>query len=220
MMALTILGFVLLVTYGVFRMGLSAWEKGESSREGFQKMRVTVQLLSQQIKSLMPYKIKSQKAEGDFLAFEGKARSVKFVSTMSLTTRRPSGFVYVYYEFLGGGGTGGRLVQYERRVVNKNFMDEIPLEQDKVPIFAGLADAIFEYYQEEDQEKTRSAGWLSEWNAKDEKELPKALRITLFPQKRERVGEELPIVILASLPSSRYEELSTGPTRATAAVTR
>jgi len=221
MVALTILGFVLLVTFGVFRLGLSAWEKGESSREGFQKMRVTIQLLSQQIKSLMPYKIKSQKAEGDFLAFEGRTRSLKFVSTLSLTTRRPSGFVYVYYEFQGGAGTGGRLVQYERRVVNKNFLEEIPPEQDKVPLFDGLADVTFEYYQEEDPQKTRSAGWLGEWNAKDEKELPRAIRIILVPQKREGTGEEPPIVILASLPSTRYEELSSEPARTTAAaVTR
>lgn len=209
MLTLTLLGFILLVTFGVFHMGLSAWEKGESSREKFQKTRVAAQLLSQQIKSLMPYKIKSQKAEGDFLAFEGKARSLKFVSTLSLKTRRPSGFVYVYYEFQEGGGTGGRLLQYERRVVNKNFMDEDPPEQDKVPIFDGLADVRFEYYQEEDQEKTRSAGWLGEWNAKEEKELPRAMRMTLVPQK----GEEPPIVILASFPSSRYEQVSTGPVR-------
>jgi general secretion pathway protein J len=209
MVTLTILGFVLLVTFGVFRLGLSAWEKGERSREKFQKTRIAVQLLSQQIKSLMPYKVKSQKAEGDFLAFEGRARSLKFVSTLSLKTRRPSGFVYVYYEFQEGGQAGGRILQYERRVVNKNFMDEDPPEQDKVPIFDGLADVRFEYYQEEDQEKTRSAGWLEEWNAKEEKELPRALRMTLVPLRR----EEPPIEILASLPSSRYEEISAGPVR-------
>ncbi len=212
-MTLTILGFVLLVTFGVFRLGLSAWEKGESSREKLQKTRIAVQLLSQQIKSLMPYKIKSQKAEGDFLAFEGKARSLKFVSTLSLKTRRPSGFVYVYYEFQEGGKAGGRILQYERRVVNKNFMDESPPEEDKIPIFDGLADVRFEYYQEEDQEKTRLGGWVEEWNAKEEKELPRALRMTLVPQKRESQGEEPPMVILASLPSNRYEEVSTGPVR-------
>jgi len=217
MVALTIPGFVLLVTFGVFRMGLSAWEKGESSKEKFQKTRVAAQLLSQQIKSLMPYKIKSQKAEGDFLAFEGKPRSLKFVSTLSLKTRRPSGFVYVFYEFQPGGPTGGRILQYERRVVNKNFMDEDPPEQDKVPIFDGLADVRFEYYQAEDQEKTRLAGWVEEWSAKDQKELPTALRITLVPQKREITGEEPPIVILASFPSSRYEEVATGPVRTTGA---
>ena len=216
MVTLTILGFVLLVTFGVFRLGISAWEKGESSKEEFQKMRIASQLLSQQIKSLMPYKIKSQKAEGDFLAFEGKARSLKFVSTLSLKTRRPSGLVYVSYEFKEGGNAGGLLLQYERRVVNKNFMDDNPPEEDKVPIFDGLADVRFEYYREEDQEKTRMAEWVGEWSAKEEKELPSALRMTLIPQKRERKGEESTIVILASLPSSRYEEVSKGPVRTTA----
>jgi hypothetical protein len=88
-------------------------------------------------------------------------------------------------------------------------MDEDPLEQDKVPIFDGLADVRFEYYQEEDQEKTRPAGWVEEWNAKEAKELPRALRMTLVPQKIGGREEESPIVILASFPSNRYEEVGT-----------
>ena len=210
-MTLTILGFVLLVTFGVFRLGLSAWEKGESSKEEFQKTRIAAQLLSQQIKSLMPYKIKSQKAEGDFLAFEGKPRSLKFVSTLSLKTRRPSGFVYVFYEFQQGGPAGGRILQYERRVVNKNFMDEDPPEEDKVPIFDGLADVRFEYYQAEDQEKTRLAGWVEEWSAKDQKELPTALRITLVPQKREIRGRNPRLSFWHLFPRVATKRLRQGP---------
>ena len=68
---LTVLGFILLVIFGAFRLGLSAWERGESTKEEYQKVRIITQLISQQIKSSVPYKIKTQKAEGNYLAFEG-----------------------------------------------------------------------------------------------------------------------------------------------------
>ena len=213
MVTLTILGFILLMIFGVFRLGLSAWEKGESSKEEYQRMRISSQLVSQQIKSIIPYKIKSQKAEGDYLAFEGKARSLKFVSTLSLKGYRPSGFVYAFYEFQEDGEKGGRLILYEQRVLNKNFMDEAPPQDAALPLFEGLAEVRFEYYQEEDPEKNRSGAWVDQWDAKEEKELPKALRITIVPPKGAREAEGLSTVILASLPANRYEEVRPGPVR-------
>jgi Type II secretion system (T2SS), protein J len=213
MVTLTILGFILLMIFGVFRLGLSAWEKGESTKEEFQKMRIASQLIAQQVKSVIPYKIKSQKAEGDFLAFEGKAHSLKFVSTLSLKTRQPSGFVYAFYEFQEGGEKGGRLVLYEGRVLNKNFMDEPPPQEAAVPLFEGLSEVRFEYYQEENAEKNQAGAWVDQWSAKEEKELPKALRMTLIPRKGAGPPEELSTVILASLPAIRYEEVLSGPVR-------
>src|SRR4030042_1900566 len=94
MVTLTVLGFVLLMILGAFRLGLSAWEKGESTKEEYQKVRIISQLISQQIKSIVPYKVKTQKAEGDYLAFEGKVRSLRFVSAFPIKGKQPEGFVY------------------------------------------------------------------------------------------------------------------------------
>src|SRR5512136_2860583 len=74
---LTILGFILLIIFGAFRLGLSAWERGESTKEEYQKVRIISQLISQQLKSIVAYKIKTQQAEGNYLAFEGKAHSLR-----------------------------------------------------------------------------------------------------------------------------------------------
>ena len=73
--ALTILGFIILMVSGTFRLGLSSWEKGDSIREDYQKIRMISQMVSRQIKSVVPYKFKTEKAEGDYLAFEGKPHS-------------------------------------------------------------------------------------------------------------------------------------------------
>jgi prepilin-type N-terminal cleavage/methylation domain-containing protein len=68
---MTILGFILVIIYQIFRLGLSSWEKGESAAEEYQKIRIVSQLLSQQVKSAFPYEVKTKKAEGNYLAFEG-----------------------------------------------------------------------------------------------------------------------------------------------------
>src|SRR5512136_1586864 len=73
MITLTILGFILLIIFGGFRLSFSAWERGDSTKEELQRRRIITQLISQQIKSIVPYRIKTEKAEGDYLAFQGKS---------------------------------------------------------------------------------------------------------------------------------------------------
>jgi general secretion pathway protein J len=209
---LTILGFILLIIFGAFRLGISAWEKGESSREEYQKVRAVSQLVSRQLKSMVPYKIKTEKAEGDYLAFEGSARSLKFVSALSMKAKQPEGFVYTIYEFKDGGNEGGRLVVYEQRVlIRKNFFEEQPNEESGVPLIEGISDIRFEYYQEEDSLKNRKEGWVEEWNAKEEKELPRAVRMTVTYKSGQSEKEETPMTLLASVSANRFEDVKPPP---------
>jgi general secretion pathway protein J len=210
---MTILGFLLVVVYGVFGMGRSAWERGDGIREKYQKFRIISRLVSSQIKSTVPLKVKSEKAEGDFLAFAGASQSLKFVSALSLKSGRPEGLIYTVYEFQEGGGEGGKLVVYERKALNKNFMEEPPKEESGVSLLEDLSSVRFEYFREEDPNKNREAEWVEEWNAKEENELPRALRITILRNKNREGQEEAPWTIFASLPSNRYEEIRTGTTR-------
>src|SRR5512139_1278264 len=90
---LTILGFICLIIFGAFRLGLSAWERGESVKDEYQEARIVSQLITQQVKSAVPFKIKSQQAEGDYLAFEGDVHSLRFVSALPIKGKQPEGFV-------------------------------------------------------------------------------------------------------------------------------
>ena len=210
---LTILGLILIVISEAFRLGLSAWERGESTREEYQKVRAISQLVCPQIKSSIPYKIKTQKAEGDYLAFEGKPHSMKFVSALPIKARQPQGFVYVIYEFQEEGKEGGRLVYYEQRVLNKNFFEEKPDEELGVSLCEGISDVRFEYFRREDKDKNWTEGWVDEWNAKEEKELPKALRMKITLKNKNIDKEEVPLTLLASISANRFEEVRTGATR-------
>jgi len=214
MVTLTVLGFVLLMIFGAFRLGLSAWERGESIKEEYQKVRIISQLISQQMKSIVPYKIKTKKAEGDYLAFEGKVGSLRFVSALPLKTKQAEGFVYVVYDFKEGRGEeGGSLVLYEQRVLNRDFFEDELKEKSGISLLEGITNVRFEYYQEEDVEKNQKEDWIEEWNAKEVKAFPKALKMTILQKNGKGKGEKNPIVLVASLPAYRFEEVRTTPAR-------
>jgi prepilin-type N-terminal cleavage/methylation domain-containing protein len=214
MVSLVVLGFILLIIFGVFKLGFSAWERGDSTKEEYQKVRIVSQLISQQVKSFVPYKIKTKKAEGDYLAFYGKQQSLKFVSTLPIKARQPEGFVYVVYEFKEGKGeNGGRLIIYEQRVLNRDFFEDELKEELGISLLEGITNVRFEYYQEEDSDKNLQEGWVEEWNAKETKALPRALKITILQKDGKDEEEEFPITLVASLPAHQFEEVKTIPAR-------
>ncbi len=207
---MTILSFILLIISGAFKLGLNAWERGAVTREDLQRERVTVQMLSRQIRSMVPYKIKTQKAEGDYLAFEGKPNSMRFVSALPLRSHRPEGFVFVLYEFKPVNQEGGRFLVYEQKMVNTYFCEISPNEEKGIPLMEGISNVRFEYYQEADREKNRAEEWKENWDTREEKELPRALRIT-FNYKNGR-KEEVSMNLLSSISANRFEEVRTMPT--------
>ena len=204
---LTIVGFILLIISGAFRLGLSTWERGESTRREYQKMRAVTQMISRQIKSIVPYKVKATKAEGDYLAFEGKATSLRFVSAFPIKGKQPEGFIYGIYEFKEEGKEGGRLILYEQKVLNKDLFEEPLKEESGATLIEGISKVRFEYYREGDPEKNQTEEWVEEWSAKEEKELPKALRMTITYKNGESEKKELPFTLLVSIPANRFEDI-------------
>ena len=213
--SLTILGFIILMVSGTFRLGLSAWEKGDSIKEDYQKIRMISQLVSRQIKSAVPYKVKTEKAQGDYLAFEGKAHSLRFVSALAMKTKRPEGFVYVVYQFKDEGEKKGRLVLYEQRALNRNFFEDDLKEDSALTLFEGVSQVRFEYYREANKEKNQTEGWVEEWNAKEENELPKILRMTATYWNEKGKEESSPVTVLAPVAAYQFEEVRMEITRRT-----
>jgi general secretion pathway protein J len=207
---LTILGFIVLMVSGTFRLGLSSWEKGDAIKEEYQKIRMTSQLVSRQMKSLVPYKIKTEQADGNYLAFDGKAHSLRFVSALSLKAQRPEGFVYVVYQFRDDGEKKGRLVLYEQRALNRDFFEDDLKEDSALTLFEGISQIRFEYFREADEEKSQTEEWVEEWNAKEVKTLPRAVRMTVTYRNEKGKEEVSPVTVLAAVSAYQYEEVRTG----------
>ncbi len=209
--SLTILGFILLIVFGGFRLGLSAWDRGESIKEEHQTGRIISQLVSRQVKSIVPYKAQTKKAEGDYLAFEGKPQSLKFVSSLPIKGNRAEGFVHTIYQFEENGKEGGRLILYEQRALNRNFFEEEIKKENRHILMEGVSKVLFEYYQEEDPSKNQSEQWLGEWNAKEMKELPGGVRMTVTFKEPE--GKESTLSLLLPISARKFEEIRTIPAR-------
>jgi general secretion pathway protein J len=206
---LTILGFILVIISGAFRLGISAWDRGESIKEEYQKIRIISQLVTRQVKSIVPYKIQTKKAEGDYLAFEGKAQSLRFVSALPVKTHQPEGFVYTIYQFKESDQNGGRLILYEQRVLNRDLLEEEPKEGIGIPLIEGVSRILFEYYQEEDLSKNQTEAWLEEWSAKEKKELPKCLKMTV--NFKDSKGKDPSFVLILPISAFQFEEIRTRP---------
>ncbi|MBM4337965.1 MAG: prepilin-type N-terminal cleavage/methylation domain-containing protein [Deltaproteobacteria bacterium] len=207
--SLTILGFILLIIFGAFRLGLSSWDRGELIKEEYQNIRIVSDLMTKQVKSVVPYKVRTKKAEGDYLAFEGKAQSVKFISTVSGKVHTTDGLVYTVYQFKEGKSNEGRLILYEQRVLNRDFFEEEPKEEEGIPLIEGVSKVLFEYYQEEDATKEQTEAWLEEWNAKEKKELPKCLRVALSLKKPD--GSDSSFTLVLPISAFQYEEVTRPP---------
>ena len=208
---LTILGFVLVMVLGLLRLGSTSWERGEAKVDHYQKQRVVLNLLSQQVKSSFPYKIKAQKAEGDYIAFLGAQDSLRFVSTFSITAKRPEGLVFVIYRVEEGKDSGKRLKMFEKRVLNKDFMEETPEEEKFLTLLEDLSEFGFEYFQEGEEEE-EVGEWAESWDGKDKRELPSQIRMVAKwgGEKKER---EETLTTLIAIPTLRYDDRAAGRVR-------
>ena len=201
---LAILSLFIITIFGGFRLGVGAWEKGEEIVEKSQKKTVIFDLLSQQVKSSFPYRIKAEKAEADYLAFMGESSSLRFVSAFSIKARRQEGLVFVMYRVEEGRPSGKVLKIYEKRVLNKNMMDETPKDEEFLTVTEDLSDLRFEYF-DEGEGKEETGEWVESWDSKEKKALPAQVKITFtWKEKREDLQMSLPSLI--SLPARVYDD--------------
>lgn len=208
---LTILGFVLVMVLGLLRLGTTSWERGEAKADHYQKQRVVLNLLSQQVKSSFPYKIKSQKAEGDYVVFLGARDSLRFVSTFSITAKRPEGLVFVIYRVEEGQDSEKLLKVFETRVLNKDFMEETPEEEKFLTLLGDLTEFGFEYFQEGEEEE-EAGEWGELWDAKDKRELPQQMRMVAKWGGKKGDPEET-LTTLVAIPTLRYDDRTAGRAR-------
>jgi general secretion pathway protein J len=200
----TILGLIVIVVFGALRLGTNAWERGGDQSELVQRRRVVLNLLSQQIKSAFPYKVKASKAEPDYIAFQGTPDSMQFVSAFSLKARRSEGLVVVYYRVEDGKGSEKVLKYFEKRALNKDFFEKMPDSDEYQTLLDDLSGLSFEYFKAGDDDD--SAGeWVTSYDGKDETELPRQMKIAAS-WKEKRGDAEVTLPATVSIPAYLYDD--------------
>lgn len=163
--AITILCLITVIIGGAFRLGIQAWEKGEKETGDSQRLRVLSSLLSQQLKSFYPYKIKMENKDEEVVLFKGGSDSITFVTT--LTDSSYGGFKWVRYDFRDGA-----LFYMEGLLPDKKFEEKINKNKDKEEIIDKNIDELqFSYLSSDDNE------WKESWDFGED--IPGAIKVSL-----------------------------------------
>jgi len=173
-LAVSIFSMVVAVMFSSFRLGLSAWKKGEKDIEFFQQIRAVSDLLRREINSTYPYKITPGLLDThkSFFAFFGKSDSLKFVSYANLHIKdRGLSLMEMWVE----DGKGLMVGEGAALVSNLSDLEDIPLRDEEMSfvISPDVEKIELRYF---DREKKEDEGeWLEQWNPKD-----KQSRLPLF----------------------------------------
>ena len=119
LVSFSLIGLVAVFIHLGYSVGLGAREKAEASLEAWQSAQASLDVLSRQIASMVPY-VSSQEHQDKpvpVLLFQSSPRSLGFVTTWSATSGFAGGLRLVRYfvaDSDSGSGTGRRLLLNER----------------------------------------------------------------------------------------------------------
>lgn len=158
--AFMILTLVLLGMGQGLYISQNAWKRGEAETAETQRLRILSSMLTQQLKSAHPYKIKVENEES--VLFEGKEESILFATTLADHTF--GGFKWVRYSFKDGS-----LYYKEGMLPDKELLKKV--DEDEELLEPDIETVRFEYYFEKEEQ------WTDSWDM--DEGMPDAVRITV-----------------------------------------
>ncbi len=159
-LAIAILSMVTLIIGSGLRLGINAWERGEAEANENQRLRVLSGLMSQQLKSVYPYKMEINNEK--FIVFRGEPNSIMFVTTLTDSFR--GGFKWVRYLY-----EDGILLYKESILPDKKLFEKI--SGDEEIIDSDIKEVRFTYLSSDKGE------WKESWGLGDG--IPDAVRIKI-----------------------------------------
>jgi general secretion pathway protein J len=161
-LSMTILSMVALIIGSGFRLGLQAWEKGETEVRSSQRLRSLPGLISQDLKSAFPYKMEIEKKK--IIVFEGGNNFVLLATTLSDPSE--GGFRWVKYLY---DSDTRSLIFNEGILPDKDFIEKTSEEGEIVD--RDIGEISFEYFSLEEEE------WTESWDFGEE--LPFAIKVNM-----------------------------------------
>jgi len=159
-LSMVILSLIMLIIGSGFRLGIDAWERGDKETNEIQKYRVLYGLMSQQIKSAYPYKMKID--EEKVVIFKGESDSIMFVTISKDSFFR--GFKWIRYSYKDGA-----LLYKEGALPDKKLLETISGNDEIME--SKIGNVKFSYF-------TSDAGkWEESWSMGDS--LPGAVMVKL-----------------------------------------
>jgi general secretion pathway protein J len=199
LISITIVGIILVIIMGAFRIGIRAWEKGEQDVESFQRQQIVLSILKRQLSSICRRPI-SIKGGGSFI-FSGNEKIIDFISSVSIIPGNAIGDVRVTYRVRQNNDNN----LYYLEIAERNFLtggaDETidMLEEDMVHVLiADVYDIRFEYLK---MAQNEAGEWQPVWDEGAETGLPAAVKCVLQMDEKKP-----PVTVVARILSQ--EEIS------------
>jgi general secretion pathway protein J len=169
-LALTIFALMGTILYGAFFLGHKALEKTQGSFEKNQKLRSFGDFLGSYIRSAYPYRTSSQDPT---FYFEGEQDRLTFVSSYSLAMGgRGMAKVHVSLENTNGGEGTVRLEEgVPVRLTDENGDSG---QRNSLVLQEGVREFRLAYLNPQFEDEK----WEERWNGKEQKDLPRAVRVT------------------------------------------
>lgn len=193
LISLTILGVIVVIIFGAFRIGIRAWEKGEKDVESRQRQRIVLDLIKRQLASICLSEVKDASQQPVLL--KGDNKSLEFVSHIPMVPGNQFGTVYVKYVVKSkNDGEMERLTFWEKNIVlldKETDMNDLH-EDDFFELFPGVQSIAFEYLKGGIDEETSQ--WQETWDQAIDEGFPLAIKLILIEDV-----EKAPIYVIARI---------------------
>lgn len=204
LISLTILGVILLIIMGAFRIGIRAWETGDRDVDAHQRQQMVFSILKRQLSSAVnqPVVMEDEKMENETkkgekpFVFRGDEASMDFISAIPAVPGNMAGNVQVGYQ-VGAEAEGEG---YFLEITEKNVFvqsggkkTDATEEPTAYPLLSGVHGIGFAYLKITPE----VSEWQAEWNPENDVGFPAAVRCIL-----QMAADKAPITLIARLPET------------------
>jgi len=199
LISLTILGVILLIIMGAFRVGIRAWETGDRDVDAHQHQQMVFSILKRQLSSAVnqPVVIEDETKKGEKLfVFRGDEASMEFISAIPAVPGNMAGNVHVGYKV----GAEDEREGYFLEITEKNVFiqsggkkSDATEEPTAYRLLSGVHGIEFAYLKITPEDSL----WQVEWNPEKDTGFPAAVRCIL-----QMTANKAPITLIARLPET------------------
>jgi general secretion pathway protein J len=185
--AITLLSLIVVMLYGSFYLGERAIAKAQARSDQSQAVRTFEELLAGYVHSAYPYHAAARNLAVYFI---GDDRSVEFVSSLSVGLGgRGMAKVRVSSELVGN--QGATVTLEEEMPVRVSEKDKGGGYSNSIVIAEGLRGFRIEYLDSASENES----WVDEWDGRQRRALPRAIRLVYRDGRGQEVRRAFPIMI-------------------------
>jgi general secretion pathway protein J len=183
LISITIIGMIMVIVMGAFRIGIRAWEKGDADINIQQRQQVVLELVKQQLASMSHSPVVDN--EGKSYYFKADEQSVSFVSGISIVPANRYGKVLVQYRIRQQSGKENFILEIHEQsaaLISREDNGFEPSDDSWHLLIDDMAAIEFEFLLKD--KKQEIFEWYRIWSPDDiKKDLPAAVRLAFKADK-------------------------------------